>query len=1157
MTADGSLHESRRRQVTVLFADVSGFTAMSERLDAEDVADLMNACFRLLEGVIRGHGGVVDKYIGDCVMALFGAPHAIENAPGRALAAALEMRERLEVLNREKRIDPPLGLHMGINTGDVVAGDFGGDVKRDFTVLGDAVNLASRLEDASQTGQILVGPSTRSLARGDFEFRSLPPLQLKGKADPVQPWELLSTRTRGDRPRLGSSARQIASELVGREREFEAIHDKVRALLRGEGGIVGLVAEAGLGKSRLVAEVAGLPELAGATLLEGRSYAIARSSSHRPFQELLRAWAELPAGDDALDRLARAVSTVAPAAAEEIVPFVATLLGIRLGDEYAGRIRGIEGDALERLIVKSMTDLVQALAERAPLVLFFEDLHWADLSSVKLIEVLQGTARTHPVLFVHAARPDHPATSGRVLASARRRCPERYVEIELAPLDERGTSRMIQNLLRIDELPHRVRAAIARKAEGNPFFLEEIVRWLLDQGGLEVRHGKLVTTDKLPSIVIPATVQEVILVRTEQLDERRQRVLQVGAVIGRRFDERIVAEVLADDDDLAPHLQHLEERQIVVEQPDRRGSIGAASGVVRDREYAFKHALVQETIYQSMLKSSRRRRHLEVARCIERIFADRLPDFYATLAFHYGRAEDLAKAEEYLFKAGDEAVRAAASSEALEHFREASRVYMAIHGEGGDPLRKALLERKIATALMSTGDLIEAVPHFDRALELLGEKVPRTRWQLRWRFLRDVIAILHRMYVRGGVRGGKPASEVEVAILSMMYDRARAQTTTDAQRFFFDSIASVRRLNTLDATTVPGAFAHYAGGAILFAFSGVSYSVSRKFIDAAQALIREDRVGDLLTYRLMKFMCDYFEGRWDDPSGVDDELIVRTLRSGQVWDVDTFLGIDAEKAIDQGRFADAERRLERIAEIVGAYGYDYARSNQHALTTFLALARRRLDDALAAAQRYYDERPEDLLNLIALGTKAKVEILQGHRAAATQTLAVAESLLARLDLPPPFHAGAYRTSRLLLDLLELEDAIAARDRPRIRRWSRRARQDAAALVAVAAKMARLRTEAYRLVGRLHWLRGRRGRALRWWTRSLAEGERLGARPELARTCAEVAQRLERAGLPAIDGTSVRELCDRAAVLFREMSLGEDLAALDDRSARDGVRGAPA
>lgn len=1149
VAADDSALESRRRQVTVLFADVSGFTDMSERMDAEDVTAVMNSCFKLLEQVIREHGGVVDKYIGDSVMALFGAPRAIENAPRRALAAALEMRVALAQFNSRERLGTPLDVHMGINTGEVIAGDVGGEVKRDFTVMGDTVNLAARLEDASTHGKIFVGPTTYFFTRDDFEFRPLPPLVLKGKAEPVRAWELVAARDRRERPRLGSSLRQIASELVGRERELAMLRQRVEALLQGRGGIVSLIAEAGLGKSRIVAELAGLPELAGATLLEGRSHAMGRSLGYHPFLDLLRGWAGLRDHEDdraSLARLAETISAVAPGRAGDITPFVATLLGVRLEGEHAARLEGIQGEALERLIVKSMSDLVQALAAQAPVVLFFEDLHWADTSSVKLLEVLQRSATSQRVLFVYAARPDHPATSGHVLAGAQQRCGDSYLEIVLAPLDERASARLIQNLLRIDDLPHRVRSVIARKAEGNPFFIEEIVRWLLDQGALEMERGRLRTTERIHSVVIPGTVQEVILVRTEQLEEPLQRVLQVGSVIGRRFHQRILEDVLGDVTDLAQRLECLERRQLIVPQEARRSSSFRRAQLTAEREYVFKHALIQETIYQSMLNRARRALHLEVARSIERTFGDRLADFYATLAFHYGCGEDLEKAEEYLFKAGDEAVRSAASSEALEHFREASRLYMAIHGAGGDPARKALLERNIAAALMNTGDLIEAVPHFDRALELLGEKVPRTRWQLHARFVRDIVAIVFRMYVRGGRRGGVPASEAEIAILSMLYDRARAQTTTDAQRFFFDSMASVRRLNAFDPSTVPGAFAFYAGGAILFAFSGVSYAMSRRFIDAAQALLREDRIGDLLTFRLMKSMCDYFEGRWDEPSEVDDELIERTLRSGQVWDVDTFLGIDAEKAIDEGRFADAEARLEKIKEIVQGYGYDYARSNQYALTAFLALARRRLDEALLAVRQYYDERPEDLLNLIALGTKAKVEILLGRRAEAATTLADAEVLLARLALPPPFHVGAYRTSRFLLDLVELEGAIAARDRVAVARWRKQAKRDGRQLLAAAAKMARLRVEAYRLMARFHWIRGRRRRALRWWARSCREGERLGARPELARTCAEIAQRLEGSGIAGFNGRPVRELRECAREIFRTLSLDAELAELEDR-----------
>lgn len=1148
MADNGPLQGSRRRQVTILFADVSGFTAMSERNDPEEVTEVMDACFRMLEGVVRRHGGVVDKYIGDCVMALFGAPDALEHAARCGLQAALEIRSRLEKFKREHRLPTPLGVHIGVNTGEVIAGEIGGEVKRDFTVMGDAVNLASRLEDASQVGQILVGPTTYAFTRGHFEFRKLKPLALKGKSESVQAWELINAKRRTDAPRRESSARQIASGLIGRRDELAALGERVRRVIQGEGGIVGIVADAGLGKSRIVAELAGLPELQGLTLLEGKSQWLGRSLSFHPFQELLRGWAGIKEdeGDEAaLARLESAVASVARDQVDEIIPFVATLLGLRVVGDHAERLLGSEGDALERLIVKAMVSLFRALAESAPLILFFDDVHWADLSSIKLLEALHHLVASHRLLFLYAARPDHPDTAGRLLTGACQKHGDRYLHLTLAPLGESESAQLIRSLLRIDELPHQLRALIARKAEGNPFFIEEILRWFIDQGALEVAQGQLHATDKIDSVVIPGTVQEVILVRIEQLPASHQRLLQIGAVMGRAFLYRILVEVLGPLPDMQEWLAHLVERQLLSVHDVRNFADVRHARLESEREYIFKHALIQETIYHSILNRTRTKLHLQVAQAIERMFTDRLADFYGMLAYHYSRANELAKAEAYLFKAGDEAARSAASSEALEYFREASRLYIAIHGGGGDTRKKALLERNIATALLNTGNLIDAVPHYDRALAYLGETVPRTTIRVYRRFARDIAAILFRMYVRGGIRGGNPATEDEIAVLSMMYNRARAQLATDAKRFFFDSMATVRRLTDLDPATVPGAFAVYAGGAIFFAVSGLSYSVSRRFISAAKSLIREDCVADLFTYRLMKYVCNYFEGKWDEPSEIDDTLIEHTLRFGQVWDVDTFLGIDAEKSIDEGRFANAEARLAKIIDIAQSYGYDYARSNQYALTTFLALAQRRLDDALAAVERYCEERPENLLNLLGLGTKAKILLLRREKEEARVTIEQAENLLSRLGLPPPFYyVGSYRVSRFLFDLMELEAASATGGGLSARRARKVARKDGAVLLKTAAKMARLRTESYRLLGRYYWHVGARRRALRWYSRSLREGERLGALPELARTCLEVSRRLSgSASIQSLDGQTAEEFGNRARGLFRSLGLVKELAEL--------------
>ena len=323
--------EAQRRQATVVFADISGFTAMSEKLDPEDVTDVMNGCFALVERIVLDHGGTIDKFIGDAVMALFGAAGALEFAPRRAVQASLEIRAAIDRFTIERRLPVPLRVHIGINSGLVIAGDVGGVKRRDFTVMGDTVNLAARLEDASEKGQIFVGPETWAQTREDFEFRKLKPLALKGKAEPVQAYEVLHVKQRADVPPLAASARRLSSQIVGREQELEQLRARIRHLVQGHGGVVSIVGAAGIGKSRLLAEVAGMPELDAATVLVGRCDSVEVGRSYHPFVELLRSWSGVQASDrdeDAFEKLATAIASLLPEDAGEVVPFVATVMGL-------------------------------------------------------------------------------------------------------------------------------------------------------------------------------------------------------------------------------------------------------------------------------------------------------------------------------------------------------------------------------------------------------------------------------------------------------------------------------------------------------------------------------------------------------------------------------------------------------------------------------------------------------------------------------------------------------------------------------------------------------------------------------------------------------------------------------------------------------------
>jgi class 3 adenylate cyclase len=613
--------EEMLKLVTVLFADVVGSTARAETLHPEDVRALMTDYFGALAEEIEAESGTVEKYVGDAVMAVFGVPTAHEDDAVRAVRAARRMLERLERWNDGRDPSERLQIRIGVSTGEVVAA---GESRRDLLVTGDVVNLAARLQQAAQPGTIVIGERTARAARSQFELRPLDgPLELRGRSEPVDAF--LVEAERGTAAQRGVPG--VAAPLVGREHQLASLHatfDRVSRERRPE--LVTLVGDAGIGKSRLVSELlSGLEP--NTKVLLGRCLPYGQSATLSPLADMLKAEAvvfDTDPADEAAAKIARLVETdvdadLAPDPSRTATALGATL-GLRRPDDPLGSLDPRE---LYRDLVTAWRALLASLARRGPVVAVVEDLHWADATMLDVLDEL-AERLDGPILFLCTARPD--LLRSRPDWGGGRRS---FAALPLEPLSGEESARLVSLLLDVDALPDVTRRRILERSEGNPFFLEEIVRHLIDEGGLVREHGRWRTARAIDELTIPDSVHAVILARLDLLSPEEKRVAQRAAVVGRVFWDGAVG-ALARVDDLDATLRTLRRREFVVES--------LSSSIAGQAEFSFKHVLIRDVAYESLLRRERGRAHAEVAAWIEETSGERTGELAELLAHHYDAA---------------------------------------------------------------------------------------------------------------------------------------------------------------------------------------------------------------------------------------------------------------------------------------------------------------------------------------------------------------------------------------------------------------------------------------------------------------------------------------------------------------------------------------
>ncbi|MBA3234611.1 MAG: AAA family ATPase [Chloroflexi bacterium] len=538
-----------RKPVTAVFADVVGSTSLAESMDAEDWTGIMNGAFELMSEAIYRYEGTIAKLVGDAVLAFFGAPVAHEDDPERAVRAALDMLASIGGYRDELRATYGIdfGLRIGINTGPVLVGNVGSDLRYEYTALGDAMNVAARMQTAADPGSVLITAGTYHLVRGLVDVRDVGPLEVKGKADPVQAYEVIGLKTErvSSRGVVG-----LESPMVGRAGALGELTAALEAVRAGRGRAVVVVGEPGIGKSRLLTELRlRALEDPGVTWVQGHCVSFGRSLPYHLFVDVVRSLVGVgPLADDAETQraLRDRIDSLLDEGRDEAYALLGHLVGVPLEPAVREQAEQLEPQTLQAAYLKWLGRVFAALTRDGAVVLVCEDIHWADPTSVEVLGKLLALVNEMPILLVLASRPDRDAAGWRLVTQARDLFGETMTEIRLAPLSEDDSRELVANLLAIESLPMSTRDFILARAEGNPFFVEEVIRMLIERGAIIRQDDAWIATGDIEGVEIPDTIHGLLLARIDRLPEEAKRTLRVASVIGRQFSVRVLESVLDD-----------------------------------------------------------------------------------------------------------------------------------------------------------------------------------------------------------------------------------------------------------------------------------------------------------------------------------------------------------------------------------------------------------------------------------------------------------------------------------------------------------------------------------------------------------------------------------------------------------------------------------
>jgi class 3 adenylate cyclase/tetratricopeptide (TPR) repeat protein len=988
---DRSALAGERKQVTVLFADVSGFTSLSERLDPEEVHALINRAFELLLAEIHGYEGTVNQFLGDGVMALFGAPVAHEDHARRAAHAALGIQRALawyrQQLHTSRGIE--FRMRLALNTGLVVVGAIGDNLRMDYTAVGDTTNTAARMLELAEPGQVVVAEATERLVGAYFETRQLGTFTVKNRTQPVAAYELRRPRARVSR--LAARAALGLSPFVGRDDALATLQRAFDAARAGRGQAVFVVGDAGIGKSRLLLE---FRRRVGndATWLEADCLSFAQSTPFFPIVEMLKQHFDIDERQDAEEIAGRVDADLAflGSEARDIAPYLKFLLSVDPGDPA---VSAMDPSRRRDRIVAAIQRVTSAASRQRPIVFTVEDAHWMDKASEDLLRTLIDDLPGTAVLLIVTYRPLSQQPFGDRTY---------YWRIPLQPIEGDDAVSIVRSTLGVGDLPVELATVIARKAEGNPFFLEEIGRTLVETGVVKVAEGRLVSARAVSAIVVPDTVQDLIAARIDRLGGPQKRTVQTAAVIGREFALELLRRVSDVQADLERALGELKRIELIYEKTG-----------YRDAAYVFRHALTQDVAYTSLLQAERKRLHALIGTAIEELYAGRLEEHAEELVYHFTRGEAWDRVARYAREAGDRAAALCVDDRAVE-FYDAAVAALARLPETDDTARAGIELRLAMRAPLWRGGQPDRLFALFKEAEDLATRHGQT----------ERIDTIYAFLVQYHWAKGEQATAMDYAARCLERARARGDLGLEVTGLFYlcHSLFAVGRyrdgLDRAEAILqlLDGPRATERFGLSGLPFSGACAIAAECLLElgdpaGARAMLeRGRRAADAANHLYSQMVLAVVDGELQAALGTPAEAVATLERVAQTCREKNFYGqlINALRHLASacrkaGRFTDAIAAGRESIAMQERANVAVTRAQMHQFVAAAQLALGELDAAEASLRTALDcaERNEERgLAGWTRCTYAELELGRGNHAEAERWLDEAQEIAEDLGMMP-------------------------------------------------------------------------------------------------------------------------------------------------------------